>query len=134
MNISYAILEIMENTTCLKSIYENYMILSSIFTVITTNKNSQNITHAIGILINLLKLISIENLKMPYLSLSIENDTVTTSTSIDKDSFKNEIIGELILENIEGILKHFDIEKDIPKQNKLENSVLTSSVPLGVKR
>ena len=128
MNISYAILEIMENTTCLKSIYENYMILSSIFTVITTNKNSQNITHAIGILINLLKLISIENLKMPYLSLSIENDTVTTSTSIDKDSFKNEIIGELILENIEGILKHFDIEKDIPKQNKLENSVDRKSV------
>jgi len=69
---------------------------------------------------------------MPYVHYTEDNVNIVTTD--DSKNFKNTVFGELVLSNINNILQHFDISKDIEKTNNLSLSNGKTLIPLGVIR
>jgi hypothetical protein len=128
-NIISAIIEITENKNLLEKLINDTEILNILFSKLSENATpaqDYNYTEIIVIVINLLKLIAIEGLKIPYNSIN-EDDIVNS----DVDSLSNTILREYILNNLEKILVNF---------NQSENNIIVEGThgltyyPLGNKK
>ena len=123
----------MDNRQCLEIIYNDKNILQNLFNIISnTNSNSQNLAESFNFLNSLLKLASVENLKIPVITL--HDGVVLTSNKYDEKLIRNTVLGELLLENLNTIFQHFDDDSDNTKAPSIEGTYGSSYKPLGFKR
>jgi len=88
-----------------------------------------NVSEALGFLALLIKNSIIEGFKLPSTILEDE-----VNTNENENAFNNTILGEILINNINGILKHFVIENDTEEIKKIEGTYGEMYVPLGNKR
>ena len=112
-NIMFSCIELSENKIVLDKIINDEEIISKIFIVISEmcdTSNDYNYSEILIILINIIKLITIEGLKMPSYSAK-EEDIVNSDNSKVID---NTLLWRLILDNLDKILLNFTIGEDKP--------------------
>jgi hypothetical protein len=126
-NIASAIIELSENKSLLEKISNDEEILHILFGLLIQNSSEEsnyNYTEILNVLINVLKLISIEGLKIPSHSLS--DDEIVNSENV----LNNTILGEIILNKLETIITNFEKSQNA----SIEGTFGTTFIPLGSKR
>jgi hypothetical protein len=106
-NVISAIVEVTENKYLLEMIINDVEILGILFSKLSENASPSqdyNYTEILVVVINLLKLITNEGLKIPTNSIN-EEDIVNS----EGNSLSNTILGEFILINLEKILVNFNL-------------------------
>jgi len=103
-------------------------ILQVLLNVITTCNRNLNVTEALYFLISVVKLVIEHNIDTPTPVLV---DEVKTEKVAEYHDYK---LGDVIKNNLSNILIHFDIEKDIEENKKIEGTYGDTYTPLGFKR
>jgi len=128
-NIVFSCIELTENKILLEKIINDEDILSKLFSIITELSDSSNdykYSEILIILINIIKLITIEGLRIPSYSRKEED-------IVNSDNFKvidNTLLGNLILNNLDKILLNFSLGEDKP----IEGTFGKTYFSLGTKR
>jgi len=91
-----------------------------------------NISEILNFLIVLLKLISIENLKIP--TVEAIHDEVNINSLYDSSKINKTVFGEILIENIEDILNHFHMDIESETEKLIESTHGPKFIPLGFKR
>jgi hypothetical protein len=128
-NVISAIFEITENKHILEKIINDVEILNILFSKISQPSNPSqdyNYTEILVVIINILKLITIEGLKIP--TNSINDEDIVNS---DGNSLSNTTLGEFILNNLEKILVNFNLFNN---DTMLEGTHGITYYPLGNKK
>lgn len=114
----------------METIINDKDILDTLFSNLK-NKNNLNISETLNLLITLLKLISIEGLKIPSIELE---DEVNTDPKINTSPIKNTIFGEYLFMYFEDILQHFKINDENSESTPTMGTYGIKFIPLGIKR
>jgi hypothetical protein len=128
-NVISAIFEITENKSILEKIINDTDILNIIFSKISQNSTlaqDYNYTEILVVVINILKLITIEGLRIP--TNSINDEDIVNS---EGNTLSNTVLGEFILNNLEKILVNFNINNS---EATLEGTHGVTYYPLGNKK
>jgi hypothetical protein len=128
-NVVSAIFEVTENKSILEKIINDADILNIIFSVISQNSSlaqDYNYTEILVVIINILKLITIEGLRVP--TNSINDEDIVNS---EGNTLSNTVFGEFILNNMEKILVNFNINSS---EATLEGTHGVTYYPLGNKK
>jgi hypothetical protein len=141
-NTSSAIIEVIENKQILEIVISEKLIMEHIFRQFTKKELAKgndlayaqnfNFNELINLLITLVKFVQIENLKVPVYLLQ-EEDVVNSNSSEINNQIDNTPLGELILEFLPDILKHFNYVQE-SEGDYLEGTFGQTYRPLGTKK
>ena len=139
MNNSIIVLsDIIDNRSCLEIFAENKNILGILFEIVANpGCGTVNFNETLNLLILLLKFCVIENYKLPAIYVDkdgIMSNYIDTLVSYDDVTVTHNDLSNLIVETLNRILYHFDLEKDEIKSIPYENTFGMSYKPLGTKR
>ena len=150
-NLSLICAEIIENKNILEIVINEPLIMEHLFEQLTVDTNSlksqtnfdieYNYSEIIGILISIVRFVHIENLKIPSY---INEEDIVNSEGESTGKIENTMLGELVLKNVEQILKNFLLNSKNPEINDAEQDTFTTTLldgtfgnpfrPLGNKR
>jgi hypothetical protein len=134
-NIILTCIELCENKTILELIINDEKLVTLLLEVLAFNASSlnsdqeYNYTEVLILLINILKLISIENLKVPGYVISNEEDIVNSDGN--NKTFENTKFGELLLKYLPQVLVNFPMESNA---NVIDGTFGMTFHPLGLRR
>lgn len=130
--------DIIDNRSCLEIFAENKNILGSLFEIVSNpGCGTVNFNETLNLLILLLKFCVIENYKLPAIYVDKDGimiNYIDTLVSYDDITITHNDLSNLIMETLNRIIYHFDIENDENKNILYENTFGLSYKPLGIKR
>lgn len=136
-NIVNSCIEITENRNILEYVSSDLTILENIFQNLTVNLNlpensnmsRYNYKEILILLLNILRNLIFENMKIPTIAISEnEEDVVNSNYEIDLSKVCNNQIGEMILKNLPNILKNFPIVDKLYSQYDTTFGVINRSI------
>jgi hypothetical protein len=131
-NVITTCVELCENKIILELVVNDEKILDLLMAVLTQDTKSfdsvleYNYTETLSMLINILKLVSIENLKVP--TLNVQDDIVNSETTRVLEST---VLADKLLENLPKILVNFPMTQN---DNQIDGTFGMSFHPLGIRR
>lgn len=136
-NIVNSCIEILENKTVLEFVLNDKEILEKIFNNLSTNLNmpenahlsSYNYKEIMVLLLNILRFSIMENMKLPSIDNTTNEDVVNFSNEEIINKVNNTLLGEMIINNIDKIIKNFQFEE---KEKETENEY-SNDTTYGVK-
>jgi hypothetical protein len=133
-NVICTCIELYENKVILELVINDEQLMTSILNVLVINPTSEgsqeyNYTESLILLINILKLISIESLKVPgYITANADEDIVNSE---DNKVLEIPKLGHLILKYLPEILKNFPMTNT---ENNIDGTFGMTFTPLGLRR
>jgi len=133
-NLSLICAEIIENKNILEIVINEPLIIEHLFEQLAVDTNAlksqtsfdieYNYSEILGILISIVRFVHIENLKIPSY---INEEDIVNSEGESTGKIENTLLGELVLKNVELILKNFLLHA---KNSEVTDTVDTFSTTL----
>lgn len=136
-NLVNSCIEVLENKSVLEFVLNDRTILESIFNNLAVNLNlpenahlsSYNYKEILILLLNVLRFAIMENMKLPGISHNSSEDVVNFSNEEIINKINNTLLGELIVSNVDKIVKNFQFEE----KEKEAESEFANDTTYGVK-